>query len=137
MIMNYEEFQKQFEIMSERIFAELSALSEEALLRIIADKNEQRYNIWRGHDNYQIWTALGEKGTKKSLKPLFDIVSDLDKEYLVRYHACTALFKIAKIEDEDFKGQVQYGLDKNGQAVDQRQAILTLQEILKSKFPQL
>lgn len=135
--MTYEEFQKQYEVESDKVFAELSSLSEDALLKIIGDKSEGRYKIWKGQDNYQIWRAIGENGTEKSVNALFEIVSDLGNEYLVRYHACTALFKIAKLGDEDFKGQVQYGLDKNRQAVDQRQAILKLQEILKSKFPQL
>ena len=128
--MTYEEFQKQYEVESDKVFGELSSLSEDALLKIIGDKSEERFKIWKGQDNYQIWRAIGENGTVKSIKPLFEIVSDLGNEYLVRYHACTALFKIAKLEDEDFKRQVQYGLDKNRQPVDQQQAFLKLQEIL-------
>ncbi len=88
--MTYEEFQKQYEVESDKVFAELSSLSEDALLKIIGDKSEERFKIWKGQDNYQIWRAIGENGTVKSIKPLFEIVSDLGNEYLVRYHACTA-----------------------------------------------
>jgi hypothetical protein len=61
---------------------------------------------------------------------LFAIVSNLSIAYLVRYHACAALFHLAHIEDEDFMGQVQYGLNANREKVDQQVAIKRLAELL-------
>jgi hypothetical protein len=101
------------------------------LLRIIGNRLELKYGVWRGQDNYQIWRAFGIKGTQKSIKPLFDIVSNLNNDYLVRYHACDALFSVAGIRDSNFKGKVQYGRDKERNEVDQLQAILDLGQILK------
>ncbi|HUM45480.1 MAG TPA: hypothetical protein PLD84_01040 [Chitinophagales bacterium] len=127
--MTYEEFQKYYEEDGDKTFAELSKLSESELLKLIANKNESRYQIWQGKDNYQVWTALQSKGTSKSIKPLFNIVSDMKNDYLIRYHACNALFAIAGIKDEDFKGEVQYGLDKNRQPVNRQNAIDKLENI--------
>jgi hypothetical protein len=127
----YEQFQISYEQESERVFNELSQLTEDDLLGIIANRLELKYGVWRGRDNYQIWRAFGIKGTQKSIKPLFDIVSNLNNDYLIRYHACDALFSIAGIRDGDFKGKVQYGRDKNRDLVDQLQAIRDLGHILK------
>lgn len=65
------------------------------------------------------------------MKPLFEIVSDLKNEYLIRYHACDALFKIVNLNDENFKGEVQFGLNAKREVVDQQNAIDRLREILK------
>lgn len=129
--MTYDEFQVAFEQESERVFNELSKLTEDDLLAIIANRLELKYGVWRGQDNYQIWRTFGIKGTQKSIKPLFDIVSNLNNDYLIRYHACDALFSIAGIRDSDFKGKVQYGRDKNRNLADQLQAIRDLGQILK------
>ncbi|HNA00098.1 MAG TPA: hypothetical protein PLN49_04510, partial [Ferruginibacter sp.] len=94
------------------------------------DKKENKYGIWKGSDNYQVWRVLQEKGTVKSINPLFEIVRNLQNEYLVRYHACNALFAVAKINDDNLKGEVQYGLNKDRQAVDQQKAIAELERIL-------
>ena len=128
--MNYSEFQKRYEEESDHLFDKLSALSEDELLKIIADPSGGKYNIWKGGDQYQTWRALAARGTERSLQPLFDIVSNLKIEYLVRYHACEALFHIAHLDDEDLKGQVQYGLDNHRQKVDQLAAIQRLSQIL-------
>lgn len=128
--MNYSEFQQRYEEESDKLYSKLTAKSEDELLEIIADASGGQYNIWKGGDQYQIWNAISAKGTSKSIQPLFEIVSNLKIEYLVRYHACNALFKIVHLDDEDFKGQVQYGLDINRQKVDQHFAIEKLAEIL-------
>ena len=73
---------------------------------------------------------MEKKGTSRSVQPLLGIVTDIKNEYLIRYHACTALFSIAKIKDDDFNGQVQYGLDKNRQPGDQQKAFEKLRSIL-------
>lgn len=127
----YEQFQISFEQESERVFNELSKLTEDDLLEIIANRLESKYGVWRGQDNYQIWRAFGIKGTRKSVRPLFDIVSNLNIDYLIRYHACDALFSIAGIRDSEFKGKVQYGRDKYRNSVDQLQAIRDLGDMLK------
>lgn len=131
--MTHQEFQKYYEDHSEHMYEQLNGMDEAALLALIAGTAENTFNIWKGGDNYQVWRVLAEKGTGMSIKPLFDIVTNLKNDYLVRYHACTALFSIAGINDEDFIGQVQYGLDKNRQPVDQQQAFKKLQNILDSK----
>lgn len=131
--MNQLEFHKYYEEESERIFSELNKLNEDELLGIISGKNEDRYNFRKGNDNYQIWRVFQKKGTEKSVQPLFEIVSNLKNEYLIRYHACNALFKIADLNDDDFKGQVQFGLNADREIIDQQQAIEKLRKILKLK----
>ena len=134
--MNQQEFHKLYEEESERIFNDLMELDEEALLDIIRDPGGGRFRIWVGSDNYQIWQVIGQKGTAKSIVPLFRIVSNLEIEYLPRYHACEALFKLAGIEDEIFMGKVQYGRDENREAVDQPAAIKKLAEMLEDlRYP--
>lgn len=129
--MTYGEFQVAFEQESERVFNELSLLTEDDLLTLISNRLELKYRVWQGRDNYQIWRVFGIKGTQKSIRPLFDIVSNLNNEYLIRYHACDALFKITKIRDNDLKGKVQYGRDKNRNLIDQIKAIRDLGHILE------
>ncbi|MBL7693933.1 MAG: hypothetical protein JNK91_03750 [Ferruginibacter sp.] len=128
--MTYAEFQRQFEEYAESAYKKLSTLSEPELISLISDKKENKYGIWKGSDNYQVWRVLQEKGTVKSINPLFEIVRNLQNEYLVRYHACEALFVIAKINDDNLKGEVQYGLNRDRQAVDQQKAIAELERIL-------
>jgi hypothetical protein len=127
----YDQFQINYEKESERIFNELSRLTEDDLLGIIGNRLELKYGVWKGRDNYEIWRAFRIKGTQKSIKPLFDIVSNLSIDYLIRYHACDALFSIAGIRDSEFKGKVQYGRDRKRNEVDQLQAISALGQILK------
>ncbi len=129
--MSYEDFQRQYDQESEAFYHQLESLSEDELLRLIADRNESRFRIWAGGDNYVSWRVLGEKGTTASVLPLLELVSDLNNPYLIRYHACAALFNIAGLDDVDLKGQVQYGLDKNRQRVDQQDAINKLRAILE------
>ncbi|HEX5112806.1 MAG TPA: hypothetical protein VFV79_08160 [Saprospiraceae bacterium] len=121
--MNYSEFQQRYEEEADNLFSKLSAMSEDELLNILADPSGSKYNIWKGGDQYQIWNAFEKNGSSKSIRPLFDIVSNLEIEYLVRYHACEALFHIAHIEDADLMGQVQYGLNSKREKVDQQAAI--------------
>ncbi len=128
--MTQQEFHKLYEDESERVFNELNKLTEDDLLKIIADKNENEFKIWKGNDNYQIWSVLKIKGTEKSIKPLFEIVSNLKNEYLIRYHACDALFKLANLTDENFKGEVQYRRNSKRKIVDQQNAIDKLGGIL-------
>ena len=129
--MNQEEFHKYYEEESERIFSELKKLGEDELLNIISGKSEDKFNFRKGNDNYQIWRAFQIKGTEKSVLPLFEIVSNLKIEYLIRYHACNALFKIADLNDDDFKGQVQFGLNADREIIDQQEAIEKLRTKLK------
>ena len=128
--MNQGEFHKYYEEESERVFNELDLLTEDELLKIIEDKGERKFKIWKGRDNYQIWRVFKTKGTEKSIKPLFEIVSNLKNDYLIRYHACDALFKIANLTDENFKGEVQYGRNEERKLVNQQNAISKLGEIL-------
>jgi len=130
--MNQQEFHKRYEEEAEHSYNALMELDEDALLDIIHDPDGGKYKIWKGNDNYQIWQVFGKKGTSKSIKPLFHIVSNLKTEYLVRYHACAALFKIAGINDEIFMGKVQFGRDENRQLIDQKEAIAKLAEIIES-----
>ena len=131
--MNQSEFHKYYEEESERIFSELNKLNEDELLGIISGKKENSFNFRKGNDNYQIWRVFQKKGTEKSVQPLFEIVSNLKNEYLIRYHTCNALFKIADLKDDDFKGQVQFGLNADREIIDQQQAIEKLRKILKLK----
>ncbi|MFT3912160.1 MAG: hypothetical protein QM737_22225 [Ferruginibacter sp.] len=132
--MKYEEFQKSFEDESDKIFKQLSKLDEADLLQLIAEKDEGKYRVWAGKDNYQVWHVLKTKGTQKSIKPLFEIVRDLKNDYLIRYHACDALFGIAEINDNNFKGQIQFGLDENRQVIDREKAFNKLETILNKYF---
>ncbi len=132
--MNHEEFQKQYELESDKAYSELNELDEDELLNIISGRRDSRFNLWEGDDNYQVWRVLQTKGTSKSVQPLFQIVSNLGNEYLIRYHACEALFKIAGLDDTELKGKVQYGLDASRKAVDQQAAILELKEILRLRY---
>ncbi len=120
--MSYEEFQRMYEIESEKLYEYFVRFSEDEILDLIAQKK------WDAQ--YQIWRAISDKGSDKSIRPLFEVVSDLKIEYLVRYHACTALFQLANISDDEFKGMVQFGLDKNGERVNQEQAIEQLRKML-------
>lgn len=132
--MTQQEFHERYEIESEKAFKRLSKLSESELLQIISKKGKNAYHLGEGKDNFQIWQVIKQKGSGIFVMPIFDIVRDLNIEYLVRYHACDALFAIAGIEDEDFKGQVQYGLNKDRQPVDQQKAIDKLESILGKFF---
>lgn len=129
--MNQLEFHQRYEEESEQIYNTLIKLDEDALLEIIADPDDSKYKIWVGSDNYQIWQVFKDKGTTRSIQPLFDIVSNLSKPYLVRYHACTALFAIAGIKDDEFKGMVQYGRNAARELIDQQAAIDRLKTMLK------
>lgn len=131
--MTQQEFHRLYELESEKMFRTLNKLSDQELLTIISKKGKDAYHLREGKDNYQIWQVIRHKGNPVFIMPLFEIVKDLNIEYLVRYHACDALFSIAGIKDEDFKGQVQYGLDKDRQPVDQQKAIERLESVL-SKF---
>ena len=128
--MTQEEFHKFYEDESERVFNELNELTEDNLLKIIVDRDETKFQIWDGRDNYQIWRVFQIKGTVKSIKLLFEIVSNLKNEYLIRYHACEALFKIANLTDDNFKGEVQYGRNAKRKTVKQQNAINKLGKIL-------
>lgn len=132
--MTQEEFHEFYEDKSERVFTELNKLREDDLLKIIADKDEKKFKIWDGRDNYQIWRALQIKGTEKSIKPLFEIVSDLKNEYLIRYHACNSLFEIANLTDDSFRGEVQYGRNSKRKKVNQQNSIKKLGAILNLTF---
>lgn len=123
---SYADFQARYEEEGEKLFLQFSQLSEEQLLAIIRAYPDNAYRIWTGGDQYQCWQALSEKGTRSSLQPLYDVVSNLAIEYLVRYHACEALFRIAGIKDDNLMGIVQYGLDKDRQPADQPAAIQEL-----------
>lgn len=131
--MKYSEFQKRYEEESDKLFSALSEKSEDELIQIITDPSGGKYDIWKGGDQYQIWQAFQKKGTTKSIRPLFEIVSNLKIEYLVRYHACEALFRIAKMEDADLMGQVQYGLNAMREKVDQQASIKKLEGLLFEK----
>ena len=129
--MNQQEFHQRYEEESEQIYNTLIPLDEDQLLAIIRDPDGSSYKIWVGNDNYQIWQVFIARGTAKSIRPLYDIVSNLNKPYLVRYHACTALFVIAGIHDDEFKGMVQYGRNAARELIDQRAAIHRLEAMLK------
>lgn len=120
--MSYEEFQQAFEAESDRLFQHYARLSEDELLDLIEHKK------W--DTNYQIWQAIATNGSKKACQPLYDVVKDMNNDYLHRYHACNALFALAGIADEEFKGIVQYGLNKNRERADQREAIEQLGKII-------
>ncbi|MDX1907913.1 MAG: hypothetical protein SF053_12840 [Bacteroidia bacterium] len=127
--MTYEEFQQRYEAESDDTFARLNRLDEETLLVMIAARHK---DIWGDSGNFQVWRVLAQKGTARAIWPLFEIVSNLQHAYLIRYHACEALFEIAGIRDEGFKGEVQYGLDARRQPVDQLQAFAKLEQILRT-----
>lgn len=120
--MDYAEFQEKFEEEADKTYQVYSRLSEDELLKIIEAGQYDEY--------YQIWQVLGMKGTRKSMWLLFNIVSNLNNPYLIRYHACDALFRIARINNDEFKGLVQYGRDRNGRAINQSQAILQLRKLI-------
>lgn len=120
--MTYGEFQEYYENESERLYKQLVQLSETELI--------QRVERQEWDSNYQLWQAIAANGSQRSIGPLYNVVKNLDNDYLIRYHACDALFKLANIDDERFKGIVQYGLDENRQAADQALAIVQLGERL-------
>lgn len=128
--MNQEQFHQYYENESERFYEYFSRLTEADLLSLINDPNESRFHIWEGRDNFQIWRAFQTRGSAPSIRPLYGIVSNLKYPYLVRYHACEALFKLAQLTDEGFKGEVQYGLNAERQPVDHQLAFRRLGEVL-------
>lgn len=132
--MTYGEFQQQYEMEGEKLFNKLNQLDEDALLRLIENGHHSPYQVMKGNDQFQLWAVLQNKGTQKSIWPLFKVVKELNNEYLVRYHACNALFCIARLNDEAFKGEVQYGLNKDRQPIDQVNAIGKLESILRENF---
>lgn len=120
--MDYAEFQYQYEEQSRRLYKQFLEMSEDELIQLIEN---QKFD-----SNYQIWRALGDKGSKKSIRCLFEIVSNLNNQYLVRYHACAALFKIANINDLDLLGRVQHGRNQQRKMTNQNEAIEELRSIL-------
>lgn len=133
----YEQFQTNFEQDADQLFHEFCKLPEDNLLEIISNRFDHKYGVWQGRDYYQIWRAIGIKETQQSIQPLFDIVSNLTNDYLIRYHACDALFNIAGIRDSRFKEKILYGRDENKNPVDQLQAFRDLEQILKFKSADL
>ena len=129
--MNQLEFHQLYEEESERIYNTLIKLDEDELLKIIEDPLATDYKKWVGNDNYQLWQVFKATGTNTSIKPIFEIASSLTNKYLIRYHACSALFVIVHIKDDELKGEVQYGLNANKERVDQKAAIDRLKEMLK------
>lgn len=123
---SYAEFQARYEEEGDKLFHQFNKLTEDELLRIIRAYPDNAYGIWKGADQYQCWRALGGKGSRASIQPLYSVVKNLQIDYLVRYHACDALFAIAGISDENLKGIVLYGLDQQRQPADQSAAITEL-----------
>jgi hypothetical protein len=130
----YENFQARYEQEGDQLFLQFNEFTEEQLLDIINRYPDNAYGLWKGGDQYQCWRVLGGKGTKRSIEPLFAIVTNLEIDYLVRYHACDALFEIAALEDDSLKGIVQYGLDKDRQPADQHAAFRELANRLGLPF---
>lgn len=126
----YEEFQSRYEQEGDKLYRQFNQLTEDQLLDLIRSYPDNAYGLWKGGDQYQCWRALGEKGTRSSIQPLYAVVSNLAIDYLVRFHACETLFHIAEINDDNLKGIVQYGLDQNRQPVDQQMAIQKLGRLL-------
>ncbi|HRG25601.1 MAG TPA: hypothetical protein PLL23_14455 [Chitinophagaceae bacterium] len=126
----YEKFQARYEQEGDQLFLQFNKFTENQLLDIISSYPDNAYGLWKGGDQYQIWRALGDKGTKKSIEPLFAIVTNLEIDYLVRYHACDALFHIAVLKDDNLKGIVQYGLDIDRQPANQQAAFRELEKLL-------
>ncbi len=126
----YEEFQSRYEQEGDKLYREFNQLTEDQLIDLIRSYPDNAYGLWKGGDQYQCWRALGNKGTKKSHEPLFAIVTNLNIDYLVRYHACDALFHIAVLNDDNLKGIVQYGLDKDRQLANQQAAFRELEKLL-------
>ena len=124
--MDYSEFQERYEQEGKNALYKYIKLSEDELLDIVRKKK------W--DNTFQIWYALKQNGTKKSIKPLFQIVSNLDNDYLIRYHACNALFHIAAINNEELKGMVQYGRNSSREKINQINAIKKLEVILSNKY---
>lgn len=120
--MDQSEYQRKYEEDASNIHSQYSAMNEDYLLSLVQSG--------RIDDTFQIWNVLGEKGTRKSLPILYNIVSNLNNPYLTRYHACEALFRIARINNAELKGMVQYGRDRNGKLVNQGQAIIQLGRFL-------
>ena len=131
--MNQQEFHQRFEEETDQFYNTLIKLDEDELLDIISNPDGGKYKIWDGNDNYQIWQVFKTKGTVKSIKPIFHIVSNFQNPYLVRYHACAALFVLAVIDDEEFKGRVQFGRNGNREAIDQPAAIAKLKAMLSKE----
>ncbi len=113
--MTYAEYQEHFENEADKNFNYYCQRTEDELLRFA---NKKQWD-----STYQLWRAIGTIGTVKSIEPLFKIVSNLKVEYLIRYHAATALFKLAGIQDEEFLGMVQYGRNSKRQEINQKEAI--------------
>jgi hypothetical protein len=126
----YEKFQARYEQEGDQLFLQFNQFTEDQLLDIIRRYPDNAYGLWKGGDQYQIWRVLGGKGTKNSIEPLFAIVTNLEIDYLVRYHAGDALFDIAALEDDNLKGIVQYGLDKDRQPANQQAAFRELEKRL-------
>ena len=126
----YAEFQSRYEQEGDKLYREFNQLTEDQLIDLIRSYPDNAYGLWKGGDQYQCWRALGEKGTRSSIQPLYAVVSNLAIEYLVRFHACDTLFRIAEINDDNLKGIVQYGLDQNRQPADQQMAIQKLGRLL-------
>jgi len=84
---------------------------------------------------YQIWSVLGEKGTRKNAAlPMWQYLKDHpgEKYMLDRYHCTAALFKILKInnkEHEELEKQVKW--DHDGEEARQ-EALKKLKKIIKS-----
>jgi hypothetical protein len=122
--MDYAEFQYQYEEQSSRLYKQFMEMPEDKLIQLIEN---QKFD-----SNHQIWRALGDKGCKKSISCLFNVVSNLNNKYLVRYHACVALFKIANIDDPDLLGRVQHGRNQQRQMTSKIKAIEELRTILEN-----
>ena len=120
--MDYSEFQKYYEAFAGQRYQEYMKLPENRLIQLA--ENHQ----W--DDTFQLWKAIKEKGTEKSIFVLLDFVSNLSNDYLARYHACDALFHLAGINDEEFKGMVQYGRNREKEKIDQETAIKRLKKMI-------
>lgn len=125
-LMDYSEFKNRYEQDGKNALYSYIKMSEDELLDTVNKK------AW--DNTYQMRYALIKKGTKKAIKPIYQIVSNLKNDYLIRYHACNALFHIAAIQDDELKGMVQYGRKSTREKIDQIQAIKKLEEILLNRY---
>lgn len=117
--MSYEKYQKHFEEEAEKAYKKYMNYTEDKLIELIKFK--------RWDSTYQIWRAVKNKGSEKSLFTLFEVISNMSNDYLIRYHACNALFHIAGINDEEIKKKLQR---KHIQSDD----LNDLKEFLSEKF---
>lgn len=126
----FDNWKDAWEYNARKVLDHSSSLSEDELLSYIKQDKSDMF--------YQIWSAIGNKGTveKSAIVLLEYLKRNKGKDYeLERYHCTEALFKIIGMPDPNCKNELRCRVqwDHKGEQ-DRQRAIEELRAIIEKKL---